>query len=62
MISTVHRAKMPPPGTIMWTWGWCVIADPQVCSTVVMPIRAPRCLGSAAIVIIVSDADRNSRS
>ena len=18
----------PPPGTIMWTWGWCVIADP----------------------------------
>ena len=29
-------------------------ADPHVCSTDVTPIRAPRCLGSAAIVIIVS--------
>jgi hypothetical protein len=37
--------------------GW-----PQVCSTAVMPIRAPRCLGSAAIVIVVSEAARNSRS
>jgi hypothetical protein len=18
---------MPPPGTIMWTWGWCVIGE-----------------------------------
>ena len=28
-----HRdpsAEMPPPGTIMCTCGWCVIADPQV--------------------------------
>ena len=27
-----------------------------------MPMRAPRCFGSAAIVSIVSDAARNSRS
>ena len=32
-------------------------ADPQVCSTEVTPIRAPRCLGSAAIVITVSAED-----
>ena len=31
----------------MCTWGWCVIAEPQVCSTAVMPILASRCLGSA---------------
>ena len=36
--------------------------DPQVCKTAVMPIRAPRCLGSAAMVSIVSAAARNSRS
>ena len=35
----------------MWTCGWWVSADPQVCSTDVTPIRAPRCLGSAAIVM-----------
>jgi len=34
--------------------GWWVSADPHVCSTDVTPIRAPKCLGSAAIVIIVS--------
>ena len=33
---------IPPPGTIICTWGWCVSADPQVWSTAVMPIRAPR--------------------
>ena len=38
------------------------VADPQVWSTAVMPIRAPRCRGSAAIVSIVSDAAWNSRS
>ena len=27
-----------------------------------MPMRAPKCRGSAAIVIIVSDAARNNRS
>ena len=43
-------SEMPPPGTIMWTCGWWVIAEPQVWSTAVMPMRAPRCLGSAAIV------------
>jgi hypothetical protein len=36
--------------------------DTHVWSTAVMPMRAPRCFGSAAIVIIVSDAARNSRS
>jgi hypothetical protein len=33
----------------MWTCGWWVIAEPQLCSTEVMPIRAPKCFGSAAI-------------
>ena len=46
----VPSSEMPPPGTIMWTCGWCVIAEPQVWSTAVMPMRAPRCFGSAAIV------------
>ena len=46
----VPSSEMPPPGTIMCTCGWWVIAEPQVCSTAVMPMRAPRCLGSAAIV------------
>src|ERR1700756_2880078 len=47
-----HRAlssESPPPGTIM-----CTCAEPQVCSTAVTPIRAPRRLGSAAIVSVVS--------
>ena len=52
----------PPAGTIMCTWGWCVIAEPQVCSTAVTPMRAPRCLGSAAIVIVVLAAALNRRS
>src|SRR5262249_40859405 len=29
----VPSREMPPPGTIIWTWGWWVIADPQVCKT-----------------------------
>ena len=37
--------ETPPPGTIMWTCGWWVSADPQVCSTEVTPIRAPRVFG-----------------
>lgn len=38
-----HRlspSAMPPPGTIMCKCGWWVIADPQVWSTAVMPMRA----------------------
>jgi hypothetical protein len=31
---------MPPPGTIIWTCGWWVIAEPQVWSTAVAPARA----------------------
>ena len=60
----IHRrpsSETPPPGTIMWTCGWWVIAEPQVWSTAVMPMRAPRCRGSAAIVIIVSDAGPEQR-
>ena len=38
------------------------MAEPHVWRTAVMPIRAPRCLGSAAIVSIVSAAVLNSRS
>ena len=58
----VPSSEMPPPGTIIWICGWCVSAEPQVCSTAVMPMRAPRWRGSAAMVSIVSDAVRNSRS
>jgi hypothetical protein len=54
--------EMPPPGTIMCTCGWWVSAEPQVCSTEVMPMWAPRCLGSAAIVISVSAEALNRRS
>jgi hypothetical protein len=45
---TVPLSDIPPPGTIIWTCGWLVIAEPQVWSTAVAPMRAPRCLGSAA--------------
>ena len=38
------------------------MAEPQVCSTEVMAILAPRCLGSAAIVSMVSAEALNSRS
>jgi hypothetical protein len=51
--------ETPPPGTMMWTCGWWVSAEPQLCSTAVRPIRAPRCFGSAAIVISVSAAALN---
>ena len=37
-------SEMPPPGTIMWICGWCVIADPHVWSTAVMPMRAAEVL------------------
>src|SRR5258707_4801499 len=43
-------SEMPPPGTIMCTWGWWVMVEPQLLSTAVMPVQAPRCLGSAAVV------------
>jgi hypothetical protein len=33
---------MPPPGAIMCTCGWCVIAEPHVCSTEVKPIPPSR--------------------
>src|ERR1700746_876316 len=58
----VPSSDIPPPGTIIWTCGWWVIAAPQLWSTAVAPMRAPRCLGSAAIVSSVSAAVRNSRS
>ena len=52
----------PPPGTMTWTWGWWVSAEPQVWSTAVRPMRAPRCFGSAAMVVSVSAAALNRRS
>jgi hypothetical protein len=55
-------SAMPPPGTIMCTCGWWVIAEPQLRSTAVMPRRAPRCFASAAIVSMASEAARNNRS
>src|SRR5260370_40372287 len=53
--------EMPPPGTRMGTCGGCVSAEPQLCSTAVRPIRAPRGFGSAAIVISVPAAVLNRR-
>ena len=41
----VPSSDIPPPGTIIWTCGWWVIAEPQLWSTAVAPMRAPRCLG-----------------
>ena len=61
-IQRVPSNDIPPPGTIMWTCGWWVIVEPQLWSTAVAPMRAPRCLGSAAMVSSVSAAVRNSRS
>src|SRR5437763_11027243 len=58
----VPSSDIPPPGTIIWTCGWWVIVEPQLWSTAVAPMRAPRCFGSAAIVSSVSAAVRNSRS
>ncbi len=53
-------ASRPPPGTMPCTCGWCVSAEPQVCRTSVTPMRAPRCLASAAMVSRVSAAASNS--
>src|SRR5205823_4984045 len=50
----VLSCDIPPPGTIMWRCGWWVIAEPQLWSTAVKPMRAPRCLGSAAMVSSLS--------
>ncbi len=44
------------------TCGWWVMADPHVWSTEVMPMRAPRCFGSAAMVSVVSALALSSRS
>src|SRR5215472_15982631 len=41
---------------MIWACGWWVSVDPQLCNTAVSTIRAPRCLGSAAMVIRVSAA------
>ena len=56
------RHLQSPPGTIMCRCGWCVIAEPQVWSTDVKPIRTPRRLRSAAIVHIVCEEALNKRS
>src|SRR5215831_14586165 len=49
--------KIPPSVTIICTWGWWVLADRQVYGTAVTPILAPKCLGSAAMVVTPGDAD-----
>src|SRR5204862_4351493 len=54
----VRAAHRPHDLTI----GWCVIAEPQVWSTAVMPILAPSRLGSAAMVSVVSAAAFMSKS
>src|SRR5580693_1845483 len=57
-----RSGEKPPPGTMIWACGWWVSADPQVCSTAVSPMLAPRCLGSAAMMIMVSAAVLSNRS
>ena len=34
----------PPPGITQWRWGWCTSVWPQVCSTAMKPMSAPRWL------------------
>ena len=41
----VPSSDIPPPGTIMWTCGWWVIADPQVWSTAVSADAGAEVLG-----------------
>ncbi len=55
-------SEIPPPGTIMWTCGWCVMAEPQLWSTAVMAILAPRCFGSAAMASVASALALNKRA
>jgi len=52
----------PPPGTLIWRADGWVSADPQMRSTAVSPICAPRCLASAAMVIRVSAMVLSNRS
>src|SRR6516162_1774645 len=62
VIQRWRSGEKPPPGTMIWACGWWVSADPQVWRTEVSPMRAPRCLGSAAMVIKVSAAVLSNRS
>ena len=55
-------ADRPPPGTTKCICGWCVSAEPHVCSTDMKPMRAPRCRRVAAILSVVSADALNSRS
>ena len=36
-----EKTVRPPPGTIIWICGWWVMADSQVCKTLVRPTFAP---------------------
>ena len=45
-----------PPGATQCRCGWNCSAEPHVCRTARKPMRAPRCLGSAAPVCKVSAA------
>jgi hypothetical protein len=45
----------------MWMCGWWVIAEPQVCKTLVRPTFAPILLGSAAMVMTVSADALNNK-
>src|SRR5487761_2036530 len=51
----------PPAGTIMCTCGCSIRFWPQVCSTLMIPAMAPRCLLSAAKVSMVALLQANSR-
>ena len=57
-----RRARCRHPARSCAHAGDGVSAEPQLCSTEVMPIRAPRCFGSAAIVSMVSAETLNRRS
>jgi hypothetical protein len=48
----LKRAAYQVFSTILLTCGWCVIAEPQVWTTEVMPMRAPKCLRSAEKLVV----------
>src|SRR5258706_15977640 len=57
----VPSSEMPPPGTIMWTCGWGVSAEPQVWRMERTPMRGPRGFGAAAVYDILFKASAQTQ-
>jgi len=53
--------EMPPAGTIMWTCGWWVSADPQVCITVGHKVTAVESSATRheAVMILIQSQPRS---